>query len=133
MPGNTKEAREVYARDQAAHLSHIAMRLQRCSKKSIPGLLREADVTLARYKMAKFLHSEPTGEVIQERIVEDLEAPMNALSEVIMDVVAPFGFALLVFSQDPKDPRTNYVSNCNRDDICEAMREFVTVHEASKA
>lgn len=35
------------------------------------------------------------------------------------------GFALLIFTEDPDDRRCEYVSNRQRGDVCEAMREWL--------
>lgn len=47
------------------------------------------------------------------------------------------GFVLLTFPTNTPKPLVNYTSNCNREDVIKALREFLTrmerdVHEAPK-
>lgn len=127
---SNKQDRQGDAVHQAASLSRIAMKLQRAPADQVTKLLRDANRCLQLYKMAKRLVAEKPSGTIDETVAEDLEAPMQSLAEVIRETVAPYGFALLVFSlDDDSGDRMNYVSNAMRDDICVAMRQFIAAHE----
>ena len=131
----TKQAREQVARDEAATLARIAMRLQRVPKDKIAKLLAEADQCLKRYKMTRFVGDDKAVGTIGDKVVADLEVPMHALADVIKDTIAPRAYCLLVFEPDEAGDagaELAYVSNAHRDDICEAMREFIVAHEAGK-
>ncbi len=129
---NKKQISTMKRRDTAAHLTHLAMRLQRAREENIPGILREADETLQRYKLLKIIEDQPQGDTIDPTVAD--QATMEALAQVIRENVTPYGFALLVFSTSQEQgQRTNYVSNCNQDDICKAMAEFIAACEADKS
>ena len=116
----------MYARDQAATLAHVALRLQRCKAEAIDKLLEEASQCLYRFKMARNLVDPKNIASITEQVTEDLSVAMQSLGTVIKDTIAPHAYALLVF--DVNDDGTgvlNYVSNANVDDVCTAMREFI--------
>lgn len=112
----------------AAELTRIAMRLQRAPADKIDALVKRADRCLNNYKMAQILERQKPSGTIDDHVTD--EPTMQALGSVIHDNVKPSGYALLVFTQDPgAEKRTNYVSNCHRDDICAAMAEFIAAHE----
>lgn len=126
---------ELYASNQAAKLTRLAMRMQRADKKHINKLLEAADLCLRNYKMARFVGDDKAVGTIDDQVAEDLEVPMQALADVIKDTIAPRAFCLLVFSPDEagdEGAELGYVSNAHRDDICEAMREFIVAHERAK-
>ncbi len=127
-----KDTRQSYARDQAAALTHIAMRLQRCKKGSVAGLLSQAQTCLDRYRTARVLVDVPVAP-ISDTVAGELEFALPALRDVIQETVAPMAYALLVFALDDQ-PGSNmcYVSNAELDPMCQAMAQFVTAHEAAK-
>lgn len=132
----TKQKRQERARHEAAMLARIAMRLQRVPKDQIDKLLREADACLKRYKMARFVGDDKAVGTIDDEVAEGLEAPMQALAEVIRETIAPHAYCLLVFGPDDAGnpgAQMGYVSNANRDDLCQSMREFIVAHEAAKS
>lgn len=123
-----KNQRQLTRNKIAAELARIAMRLQRSPADKIDALLKRADRLLHNYKMAQIRERQKPSSTIDDHVSD--EATMQALADVIRDNVKPHGFALLVFTQDPgAEKRTNYVSNCHRDDICAAMAEFIAAHE----
>lgn len=124
----SKNQRELTRVHIAAELARIAMRLQRAPADKIDGLLKRADRCLHNYKMARIIERQKPSGTIEDHVSD--EATMQALAEVIRENVTPHLFALLVFTKDPDaGNRTNYVSNCHRDDICVAMAEFIAAHE----
>ncbi|MGF6641869.1 hypothetical protein [Paraburkholderia sp. MM6662-R1] len=61
-----------------------------------------------------------------EPIEDNHRALMNALAHALREVLAPYGFALLVFDFNRiEGGRMNYISNANREDMMKALREFV--------
>ena len=134
----SKQQREQVARDEAATLARIAMRMQRVSKDKMDDLLDEADRCLKRYKRARFcifVGDDKAVGTIGDKVSADLEASMQALGDIIRDTIAPRAYCLLVFGPDgvgKAGDELAYVSNANRDDICEAMRQFIVAHERSK-
>ena len=112
----------------AAELARVAMRLQRTPADKQADLLRTADKILHNYKMTRILENQKPSGTFVDTVTD--EATMTALADVIRENIAPHLFALLVFTKDPDDGgRTNYVSNCRRDDICAAMAEFIAANE----
>ena len=134
----SKQQREQVARDEAATLARIAMRMQRVSKDKMDDLLDEADRCLKRYKRARFcifVGDDKAVGTIDDQVVEGLKASMQALGGVIRDTIAPRAYCLLVFEPDDvgnAGDKLAYVSNANRDNVCEAMRQFIVAHEKSK-
>ena len=131
----SKQQREQVARDEAATLARIAMRMQRVSKDKMDDLLDEADRCLKRYKRARFcifVGDDKAVGTIGDKVSEDLEASMQALAAVIMETIAPRAYCLLIFEADTTGDQMGYVSNANRDDMCEAMRQFIVAHERAK-
>lgn len=61
-------------------------------------------------------------------------AMMNAIAERLDACFPGFGFALLVFDlgANPGTGFMNYISNAKREDMCEAMLEFVKRSEQAK-
>jgi hypothetical protein len=126
----TNKPRHQEARvHEAAKLARCAMKLQRAPLAQIDGLLYEANRCLQRYKVALLASVEKASGTIEDTVAQDLEAPMQALDEVIRETIEPHGFCLLVFNIEDIGGRINYVSNAVRDDICVAMREFIAAHE----
>ena len=140
---DSKQRRESQATYEAATLARIAMRLQRGGKKHVGKLLEDADACLKRYKMAHFVGDDKAVGTIGDKVAEDLKASMQALGDVVKETIAPRAYCLLVFGSDDllvvgpdgvgkAGDELAYVSNANRDDICEAMRQFIVAHEKSK-
>ncbi len=130
-----KQRRESQAKYEAATLARLAMRMQRAPKDKIGQLLAEADQCLKRYKMVRFVGDNKAVGTIDDQVGKDLEVPMQALHDVIKDTIAPRAFCLLVFSPDEggdAGAELGYISNAHRDDICQAMHEFIVAHERAK-
>lgn len=60
-------------------------------------------------------------------IQASLHGAMNALGEIVDLAVAPNGWAVLVFDRDTG--RANYISNCNREEMIAAMKDFIARNE----
>jgi len=55
---------------------------------------------------------------------------MNELAHALDEILAPAGFALLVFDVNkPEGVRMSYISNARREDIVAAMKEFIARRE----
>ena len=129
---NNKERQQMRARDAAADLSHVAMRLQRCKESSIDGLLKEADLHLNHFKMAKLVMNAGPTESITELIPDELSTVMESLAAVIRENIDPAAYALFVFGRSERGGQLAYVSNAERDDLAQVLREFIVAHEAGK-
>ena len=132
---DSKQRRASQDTYESATLARIALRLQRGGKKHVGKLLEDADACLKRYKMAHFVGDDKAVGAIDDQVAEDLEVPMHALADVIRDTITPRAYCLLVFNPDEAGDtgaELAYVSNAHRDDICEAMREFIVSHEREK-
>lgn len=67
---------------------------------------------------------------IEPKFVETMKALAGALHEMFNGSLpvskSKVGFALLVFGlEEGKDKRTNYICNCERADMLNAMKEFI--------
>lgn len=67
---------------------------------------------------------------IQQKFQEQMSAIARAIQEIFNGPVpvekSKVGFALLVFDMEVKpENRTNYMSNVNRKDMLNAMKEFI--------
>jgi len=129
---NNKEKQQMRARNAAADLTHVAMRLQRCRETSIDALIKEADLCLNRYKMARLVANAEPSETISDLIPDELTITMESLAQVIRESVDPAAYALLVFGRDHAGGQLAYVSNADRDDLCQVLREFIVAHEGAK-
>lgn len=83
---------------------------------------------------ASFNQKHPSAEQpIQPDLIREMNAFAAVLDEAINGNELPKrnGFALLVFPfGQPNDARrANYVSNCNREDMLAAMKEFIARNE----
>ncbi len=116
-----RQQRLNYARDRAAELAHLAMRLQRCKQRDVGKLVEDAHKCLLRFKMASGLVDQKNIAGITEEVAEDLLVPMQSLGDVIRDTIAPHPYALLVFDSGGM----MYKTNANIDDVCIAMGEFI--------
>lgn len=111
-------------------MAHIALRLQRCKKKSVAGLLAQAQTCLDRYRLARILVDQPVA-AISDTVAAELEDALPALGDVIEETVAPLAYALLVFVDDDRPgSQMCYVSNAELDIMCQALAQFVTAHAA---
>lgn len=67
-------------------------------------------------------------EQIQGHYLEQMNALASAIDELFNGKERPkkTGFMLLMFDFDgPKNDRVNYISNCDRKDAINAMKEFI--------
>ena len=86
--------------------------------------LARAGGYLARIRTT--VQQDPVSAAISPHTHDD--ATMQSVADVLQQVFDGLGFALLVF-EFGEGGRMNYVGNALRDDICLAMREFITTHE----
>ena len=61
----------------------------------------------------------------EQPIQSDLIDRMNQIGSTLDKVLAPYGFALLVFQKDTSDGRMNYISNCELESMLVGMKEFI--------
>lgn len=69
-----------------------------------------------------------TEQPIQAQFIEQMNAIASVLDEVLNSKQRPpkVGFALLCFNLEvDADSRTNYICNCERKDMLNAMKEFI--------
>ncbi len=101
---------------------------------------RLENARIAQNKIARVVHlltdkaaQAPAGELV-DHVQPELEDSMQNLGKVLDDVLEPLGYALLVFDQDEADEGAtlNYVSNCLRDEIVAAMRQFIEAVEGGE-
>jgi hypothetical protein len=64
-------------------------------------------------------------------IPEQFRDIMNQTASGLNQIFHPHGFALLVFPMDVQegDKRVSYISNCHRDTMITAMKEFIARNE----
>ncbi len=130
-----KDRSASYARDQMAHLTHLCIRMQRCRKESLEGLLQQAEQTLRRFRMAKFVGDEIPVDMLKDVLPEDLNEPLSVMGEVIRDTFRPHAYALFVFGKGQADKpgaHMGYVTNAQLPDLAQVMREFVVAADAAE-
>lgn len=69
-----------------------------------------------------------TGEISPD-LQPEVDEVMRSLAQALTEMLAPHGFALLVFSFG-EDSMLNYISNAQREDMIAVMREFIARQEA---
>jgi hypothetical protein len=56
----------------------------------------------------------------------------NAVKETVKSTGEEYGFALLMFGvKGDESSRMNYISNCDREDMLAAMKEFIARNEGT--
>lgn len=66
---------------------------------------------------------------IQQRWRDTMQAAMDALTEAMPGV----GICLFLFDQHAGQPRANYISNAERKQTIEAVKEWVARQEAQRS
>ncbi len=117
----------------AAALARTAMRLQRSNDSNVDNLIRQAEVQLREFKKAiadQVRVDAGTAEQIEGNVAPDLEEALPSLREFLAESLAPYGYVLLVFSEDDDGVgRMNYASNVNVEGVVQSMREFIAAVE----
>ncbi len=72
------------------------------------------------------------GETISELIPDELSIVMESLAGVIRENIEPAAYALFVFGRSERGGQLAYVSNAERDDLAQVLREFIVAHETGK-
>lgn len=68
----------------------------------------------------------------EKPIIPELHQKMNDVMSQLNEIFHPNGIALLVFKNNPAEPMNhtaNYISNCSREDMICAMKEFIARNE----
>lgn len=121
---------------KAAQLIAVSKAIERTARElrqpQRPEILADRLGTIMRLCGEARLHAMRTGELpTVERIQRDVDDPLAdvlaSLQQVLGEVLEARPFALFVFTER----LTNYVSNAERGDVVEALREFVAAHDVS--
>lgn len=123
--------RRRYAAAQARDLLKIARTLiEPASTERMTQNAVNAQVLVNRIVWALTAVDDKPSGTISPKVQPDLQDPMQALAEVILDALPGKGYALLAWDwSDEPGGTMNYVSNALRDNIVVAMREFIAAHE----